>query len=308
MASASPPPGFSAVQGQFSALLQTLSKDGERSRSVDERRLLIDQIRAALDRGEARLSQEPATVVANTFLLEERIHAGTSTEVHRARHRDLGTYHAIKTLKEQHAGDPVASRLLLHEATIGLALRHPDIVATQALLRLADGRPALVFEWSGRSLADHLRQGPISLADIHAVMTALLSALSCMHDAGWVHCDVSPDNLLMEADRPGTVRLGDFGVAVAAGLRQSDLDLSFAGQPAFAAPEQIAGEPLDGRSDLYAAGRLLSVLLDHCDEHPHGSSAISTLRAMAATLSHRSPEERPQNAKAAQVLLGGFRV
>lgn len=308
MASASPPPGFSAVQRQFSALLQTLSRDGERSRSADERRLLVDQIRAALDRGEARLSQEPETVVANTFVLEERIHAGTSTEVHRARHRDLGTYHAIKTLTAQQAGDPVASRLLLHEAAIGLALRHPHIVATQALLRLADGRPALVFEWSGRSLAEHLRRGPISLADIHAVMTALLSALSGLHDAGWVHCDISPGNLLIDEDRPGQARLADFGVAVATGLRQSDLDLSFAGQPEFAAPEQIASEPLDGRSDLYAAGRLLSVLLDRCDQHSHGCSAISTLRLLATTLSHQRPEMRPENAKAAQALLGGFRV
>ncbi|WFR98738.1 serine/threonine-protein kinase [Rhizobium tumorigenes] len=301
------PSGFHEVQQRFAALWQSLVTDGTRPRPAPERRGLLDQVRCALDRGEERLSDRQTAHIANTFKLEDKIHEGTSTVVHRARHRDLGTYHAVKMLKDCHAGDPVAARLLLHEAEIGLALRHPHIVATQALLRLEDGRPALVFEWCSQSLSDRLREGSIAIAEIFDITRSVLSALDGVHEAGWVHCDLSPANLLFDGDRPGRIRLADFGVAVAVGTRQSELDLSFAGQPDFAAPEQIAGKPLDARCDLYAAGRLLSLLLERCDGASEDIS-ISALRAFAAQLTRSNPADRPENAKAAQAVLGGFQV
>jgi len=298
MADDAVPSGFDEVQRQFAALRQSLSTDGETLRSTDERQLLVDQVRDALDRGEERLSDKKTMIVANTFVLEEIIHHGTHTEVYRARHRDLGTFHAIKTLSTDHSGNLLARQLLLREAEIGLPLRHTNIVATQALLRLNDGRPALVFEWAGKSLADFLRQGPIPISTIKALMPGVLSGLAALHDAGVVHCDVSPSNLLLEGDRPETVRLADLGVALEIGNRHADLDLSFAGQPAFAPPEQRAGEPLDGRCDLYAAGRLLSRLLDMCSESTDGSP----LYALAAHLSQPNRDARPENARAAAAL------
>jgi len=298
MADEAIPVGFDEVQRRFAALRQAISTNGETLRSTDERQLLVDQVRDALDRGEERLSDNKTTIVANTFVLEDMIHRGTHTEVCRARHRDLGTYHAIKMLRPDHSGNLLAQRMLLREAAIGLPLRHTNIVATQALLRLNDGCPALVFEWSGNSLAEFLRQGPIPISAIKALMTGVLSGLASLHDAGVVHCDVSPSNLLLDGKRPETVRLADFGVALEIGKRHADLDLSFAGQPDFAAPEQRAGKPIDGRCDLYAAGRLLSLLLDMCSESTDGSP----LYVLAAHLSQPSRDARPENGRAAAAL------
>ncbi|TWF50056.1 protein kinase domain-containing protein [Neorhizobium alkalisoli] len=296
--------GFDDIGQRFSALWNVLTKDGDALRPAEERALLVDQVRDALDRAEDRLSEKQATILANTFTLEERIYDGRIVEIHRARHRDLGTLHAIKLLKQEHADDPVAKRLLLREAGIGLGLRHPNLVTTQTLLRLADGRPALISEWCRNSLAEHLRLHSVSLTDIEAIMKSLLSGLSAMHDAGYVHCDVSPSNLLFYGDSPVSIKLSDLGIALEIGRRHADLDLSFAGQPDLAAPEQRDGDVLDGRTDLYSAGRLLLILLDHCPDAsgPDGEP----LRFFAGRLCEQDRTARPENAKAALIALDGF--
>ncbi|TDK39702.1 serine/threonine protein kinase [Rhizobium deserti] len=268
--------------------------------------MLVDQVRDALDRGEDHLSGRQRDIIANSFTLEKKIYEGSLTQVYRARHRDLGTWHAIKTLRDDHARDPIARRLLLREAEIGLMLRHPNIVAMQTLLRLGDGRPALVSEWSGKRLGDQLGQAPWSIDDIRTVMEKVLVALEAIHQVGFVHCDLSPSNLLISKHELTEARLGDFGITISIGARHADVDLAFAGQPDFAAPEQQKGLPLDGRCDLYAAGRLLALLLDHADTV--GSNHAASLRALARTLSATDPDARPDSAKAALALLGSSRT
>ncbi|MGR9200542.1 serine/threonine-protein kinase [Rhizobium leguminosarum] len=290
------PADFEEIARRFSHLWQALNEG-----SPETRQILSDRVRDALDRGEARLRDTNCQLVANSFMLEALIHDGAATRVYRARHRDLGTFHAIKMPRPDHADDPVLRKLMLREAEIGMALRHPHIAATQTVLRLADGRPALVMEWIGSRLAELLRERPLSLGEITSVMTSVLSGLEAIHAGGFVHCDLSPLNLLADGD-PSHYKIADFGIALQRGSRHDQFDLAFAGQPDFASPEQMTGEPLDERSDLYAAGLLLSLLLSRCNEESDGTKA---LKALANHLSQQDPLARPENARAALHLLGG---
>lgn len=290
------PADFEEIAQRFSHLWQALNHG-----SPETRQILVDRVRDAFDRGEARLRDADCEIVANSFMLEALIHDGAATRVYRARHRDLGTFHAIKVPRPDHADDPVLRKLMLREAEIGMALRHPHTAATQTVLRLADGRPALVMEWIGRRLAGLLQERPLSLGEVTSVMTSVLSGLEAIHAGGFVHCDLSPSNLLADGDL-SRLKIADFGIALERGCRHDQFDLAFAGQPDFASPEQMAGEPLDERSDLYAAGCLLSLLLSHCDEESDGSEA---LMALANRLSQQAPQDRPENARAALHLLGG---
>ncbi|ASR09884.1 protein kinase [Rhizobium leguminosarum bv. viciae] len=287
---------FEEIARRFSHLWQALNHG-----SPETRKILVDRVRDALDRGEARLRDADCEIVANSFMLEALIHDGAATRVYRARHRDLGTLHAIKMPRPDHADDPVLRKLMLREAEIGMALRHPHIAATQTVLRLADGRPALVMEWIGSRLAELLQARPLSLGEITSAMTSVLSGLEAIHAAGFVHCDLSPLNLLADGDL-SRLRIADFGIALERGSRHGQFDLAFAGQPDFASPEQMAGQPLDERSDLYAAGCLLSLLLGHCNEE---SDETEALMALANRLSQQPPQDRPENARAALHLLGG---
>jgi type VI secretion system protein ImpN len=295
------PSGMATIADSFAALWRSLIMNGEADRPDDERRILVDQVRDALDRGEDRLSENPVSIIGNTFSLEALVHRGEMTSIHLARHRDLGTLHAIKTLNSDHADDPVARRLVMREATIGLFLRHPHIAATQTLLRLDDGRPALVMEWCRSNLADRLSNGPLSLEDIRTLAKALLEGLSAIHARSIVHCDISPANILFAGDTTDSLKIADFGIALETGHRHSDMDIRFAGRALFAAPEQKDGDPVDARTDLYAVGQILSLLLEGCDD-----PAATDLRRLANSLSQPAASDRPENAKAALRMLGGL--
>ncbi|MEB2844183.1 protein kinase [Rhizobiales bacterium RZME27] len=294
-------PGFADIQKRFADLWQSLVHDDGGRRSDEDRRMLTDRVRDALDRGDSRLREASVEIVGNTFVIEERSAGGRLAEVSRTRHRDLGSLHAVKTVHSNHSDDPIARRMLLQEAEIGLALRHPHIVHTQALLRLDDGRPALVLEWCEHNLADRLRSTINSLDDVRRIMTAMLDGLSAVHDRGIVHCDLSPANILFTGPMPEDLRIADFGVALRIGEAHRNLDIAFAGHPDFAAPEQKDGVAIDHRADLFAAGRILSLMLRNC-----GDADAIDLHALAGRLSQPLPQDRPENAKAALQMLGGL--
>ncbi len=294
-------PGFDDITKRFSALWQSLTRTGDAWRSGEERRLLTDRVRDALDRGESRLSDMPANIIANTFTIENKVHDSALTRIHKVRHRDLGSLHAVKTLHPDHADDPVSRRLFLREAEMGLSLRHAHIITTQALLRLQDGRPAIILEWCQGTLADRLASGAISVDDISKIMIGILEGLSAIHEQSIVHCDLSPSNVLFSGEEGDTVKIADFGIALSRDENHHVLDLRFAGNRHFAAPEQKEASVMDHRADLFAAGRILSSMLQVCDD----AEAIS-LHALAGHLSQPLPQDRPENAKAALRMLGGL--
>jgi type VI secretion system protein ImpN len=264
------------------------------------RDMLIDRLRDALDRRLPRISSDNPAFLAGSFLLEDTIDRREHTEISRLRHRDLGTLHALKTVIADRADDAVARRLLLREARIGMALRHPRLVQTQMALRLTDGRPAIIMEWAGEPLSQRLSAGSVSTCDCLEAMRGLLSGLQAIHDAGYVHCDISPGNLLLPGGDVSGLKIADFGVALEQGGHHRDLEIKIAGTLPFMAPEQADDAAADPRSDLYSAGRVLSALLERCEEK---GLHVEEIGALAGHLSERNPSLRPASAQVALDLL-----
>lgn len=297
--------GMKRIAASFAELQHLLTHDGEVERPKGMRDLLIDRLRDALDRRLPSLLDGEPAFIGNTFLVEQVIYRNERTEISRLRHRDLGTLHAMKTIRADRSDEATAKALLLREASIGMKLRCSSLASAQCAIRLPDGRPALIMEWIGPSLSQRLAEGPLSAADVIAATKSMLTGLGAIHHAGYVHGDISPANLLLAEGDFNKLKIADFGTAVECGTRYSDLDIARAVTPSFTAPE-IAGPEASGdvamqfSADLFSAGRIMTLLLEHCDET---EQSIAAIKAAARRLADPTPSRRPPNAMAALALI-----
>ena len=204
--------------------------------------------------------------IVGSYRVEALAARGGFATVYRARHVRLRRAVALKVL---HA-DLVAGgalRRFIGEADAVNRIAHPGIVDIHDVGTLRDGRPFLVMEWlDGRSLdAEPAARGPLNALEVLAVMEDLLPALAAAHDAGVIHRDLTLRNVMAVPRGPWfAIKLVDFGIAkLIAGDRRgtstsSDVRL---GTPGHMAPEQIRGQAIDARTDIYGAGVLLFELL-----------------------------------------------
>ncbi len=161
---------------------------------------------------------------------------------------------ALKLMQGEWVRSEQARRRFLHEAELGTQVRHPNLVHTISFGDDGD-RPYLVMERvEGVTLVEH---GSLSVDESERVAHGVASALTAIHDAGVVHRDVKPSNVMLTLD--GTVKLMDLGVA-SEGLEGRHEP--FVGSLAYAAPEQVVGGVVDGRADIYALGLVLTELGD----------------------------------------------
>ncbi|UHS64075.1 protein kinase [Agrobacterium vaccinii] len=260
---------------------------------------LIDRIRDALDRKADTLARQQPTFIEGSFTVLSVAHQTESTLILKVRHRDLGRSFAIKTMPEDQRGDASLEQRLRREAEIGMELRHPCLQEVSALLRLTDGRPGLLQPWAPISLASRLSAEPPSAADIKHLLRRMVHAIAAVHAAGYVHCDISPANILLSADNLSSARLSDFGIALKIGERHADIGVEVAGSPDYAAPEQLSDMPAHPHQDIYALGRLTQRLLD-----AGGIDDDETLTRFAKTCADGDAAKRPQSAgEALRILL-----
>jgi type VI secretion system protein ImpN len=263
-----------------------------------DRRIVREALRDALDRDGPDL-RDAADLVAGTFRVEAEIHRGAAFRVLALRHRDLGTLHALKTIRPERASDPTLRAMLRREAAHHLRLHHPAVLPARALLRLSCGAPALLLDLvAGPSLAERLERGPpLSSSEWLDAARRILAALAAVHAEGLLHLDLSPSNVLLPGGDPGRALLADFGLSLPAGadgLSRSDC-LAEAGTPGFAAPEaDDLRRFLDARADLYGLGRTLLAAL------PDGTGGA--LRRFALGLAAPDAAARPDVLSAAAEL------
>ena len=164
---------------------------------------------------------------------------------------------AIKVLPHAFLHDPQFRVRFDREAKTIALLEHPAIVPVYDFGEESD-QPYIVMRYmSGGSLSDRIKQGPFSTEEASQIITRLAPALDAAHARGIIHRDLKPGNVLF--DQYGNAFLSDFGIARLASSPGSATLTQGAilGTPAYMSPEQIQGEEIDGRSDLYALGVIL---------------------------------------------------
>ncbi|MEI2608011.1 MAG: serine/threonine-protein kinase [Candidatus Promineifilaceae bacterium] len=170
---------------------------------------------------------------------------------------------ALKILPSAFLNDPAFHVRFEREAQSIAALEHPAIVPVYDFGE-ADGQPYLVMRlMTGGSLADRLEKTTLSLAEITRIFSRLAPALDAAHRHGIIHRDLKPANILFDQyDEP---YLADFGIAKWASEGDATKALTgtgaTVGTPAYMSPEQVQGQDLDGRSDVYALGVILFEML-----------------------------------------------
>jgi eukaryotic-like serine/threonine-protein kinase len=202
----------------------------------------------------------PPPWIADRYELGEVVGRGGMGEVRAATDQRLQREVAVKLLRADLAEIEEVRRRFEGEAQAAAALVHPNVV-TVFDAGEEDGAPFIVMELlPGRTLADELVVGPLSSVQVRDLAVAVLGALEAAHNAGIVHRDVKPGNVLRAAD--GTWKVADFGIAKIAEAA-GDLTVSgvVIGTPAYMAPERLEGKPATPATDLYSTGVVLYEVL-----------------------------------------------
>jgi serine/threonine protein kinase/tetratricopeptide (TPR) repeat protein len=215
-----------------------------------------------------------------------RLGEGGMGEVFLAEDRRLGRRVALKVLPPDLAEEPRHLERFRREARSVAALNHPNIVTLYSVEE-AEGLHFLVMEViEGETLADLIAKGPIPLECLLPIACSLAEALQAAHACGVVHRDLKPRNVMVS--REGRVKILDFGIARLTnaqeendGTPETDLTKTgrLVGTAAYMSPEQIQGDPVDPRSDLFSLGVLLYEMAT--GQRPfHGKSRFSTMAAI----------------------------
>jgi streptogramin lyase len=189
------------------------------------------------------------------YRIEELLGRGGMGEVYRARHDRLERNVALKILAPRYAADDAFRERLVRESRIAASLDHPNVVPIYDAGE-ADGRLYLAMRYvEGTDLRSLLRrEGALPPERALAVAAQIAAALDAAHEQGLVHRDVKPSNVLLDAR--GHCYLADFGLTQSAS-DTSAFDGQLLGTIDYVAPEQIRGDPVDGRADIYALGCLV---------------------------------------------------
>lgn len=265
-------------------------------------------------------------VLAARYQLEAVLGRGAAGVVYAATDRQLGRGVAVKVLSAASLGRKATAydRFRL-EAGVLAQIAHPNIVAILDLGTTVDGAPYLVMErLSGQTLEERLAErGVISLGDLFQIGAQLSRALRRVHARGVVHRDLKPANIIVHEDIDGELhaKIIDFGVARL--IEPSAEDASevpthltspgnLVGSPTYMSPEQIVGDEVDARSDIYALGvtffqlltgrppyqgkHMMDLLRQHLQAGPPPSLGVPcppTLERLVLRCLSRFPDQRP---------------
>ena len=178
--------------------------------------------------------------------------AGGMGQVYKVRNLISERDEAMKVLLPDLANYPNLEARFLREIKVLASLSHPNIAALRTALR-AGNQLIMIMEFvEGQTLADKLKSGPVPLHETIDCMTQVLWALSYAHSQGVIHRDIKPANIM---ETPGGLaKLMDFGIAKGAADRRLTVTGSVLGSLRYMSPEQVVGDHLDARSDLYSLG------------------------------------------------------
>ena len=219
---------------------------------------------------------EPLPTTIGRYVVEQLVGVGATGKVYKAHDRDLRRTVAIKlvsTSMMSSTNRSVYIRRFQREAEAAARCVHPNIVTIYDFA-LHDSEPFLVMEFvSGASLRRALDENPVmAVPDAIGVALQVLNALEATHAQGVVHRDIKPANVMLTPSRE--VKVGDFGVARLANA-ETMTAFGSTGTPGYMSPEQCRGEPVDGRSDLFAVGTTLFEMV--AGQHAYSGRTVTEL-------------------------------
>ncbi|MBK5256751.1 MAG: serine/threonine protein kinase [Vicinamibacteria bacterium] len=235
------------------------------------------------------------------FEVTDLLGVGGMGEVYRARDTKLGRDVAVKVLPEEFAHDHARLARFNREAQALASLNHPNIAVIYAVEEIpavggsGPGSRALVMELiEGEDLSTRIARGPLPVSEALLIAQQIAKALEAAHEHGIVHRDLKPANIKIRADR--TIKILDFGLAQVppsptAGDREGAIQPrteagAVMGTPGYMSPEQIRGQRVDWRSDLFTFGVVLYEMLS-------GQRAFekdSGVETLSATLTETPPD------------------
>jgi serine/threonine-protein kinase len=262
---------------------------------------------------------EPGQTLGNRYEIKSVLGVGGMGMVYKANDRELGEAVAIKTLKPEMSADSNALERFKSEIKLARRISHRNVVRTYDLGEIS-GLYYLTMEYvEGKSLKDLVRErGRLPASVVLPIAKQLCRALEVAHDEGVIHRDIKPQNMVVQAD--GVLKVMDFGIArlasrpKEAGHTKAGLVV---GTPEYMAPEQLLGDELDARADLYAVGAVLyeclvgdvpltadtpiTLIAKVLDEEPRRPSAVQpdipvALSDLVMWVLAKDREKRPRSA------------
>src|ERR1700690_197480 len=216
---------------------------------------------------------EQAPRIPERYTLIEEVGQGGMAVVYRAQDETLKREVAIKVLHQHLAGEPESRAPLEREAQAVAKLRHDNILEIFDYSGLNSAAAYIVTEFiDGQTLKQFLNQRSLGFPEIAALIASeVCRALAHAHAAGVIHRDVKPENVMIRKD--GLIKLMDFGIAQILDFQRMTVTGQLLGSPAYMAPENIEGKPLDFRTDIFSLGIMLYLLatgtLPFAGKNPH---------------------------------------
>ena len=199
------------------------------------------------------------------YVIDRLIGEGGMGRVYMAHHATLSSKrYAIKVLLGDAAATASMRKRFTHEAESASRLDHPNLVNVLDFGQMATGLPYIVMEYVDGTVLTDLMIKPMDPARVVRIARAVCDGLVHAHEAGVVHRDLKPDNIMIvTVDGVEIPRVADFGLATTVDAADARLTSSGTamGTPAYAAPEQLAGRQVDARADLYSLGMTMFEML-----------------------------------------------
>ena len=226
-------------------------------------------------------------VLASRYKVESLLGEGAMGAVYKAKHVKVGRPFAVKILHPKLLEDSKVAQRFDREAELAGRLRHPNVIGVVDVGETSDGLRYMVMDFAeGPDLAAVLNEAPLPAPRIISMTKQLLEGLYHAHEAGMIHRDFKPENVIVERDAHGTEipKIVDFGIAIlreGGGSSSSEGRLTtnglVLGTPHYMAPEQAVADPIDHRIDLFALGIVVYEML--CGKLPFDGTGAEVARA-----------------------------
>jgi serine/threonine protein kinase/tetratricopeptide (TPR) repeat protein len=278
---------------------------------------------APLASGAAAAPRQPVPDRVGHYAIVRKLGEGGMGVVYAARDDRLERTVALKMMSLKGSsgfGDETARKRFWREARLAASVNHPNICQIYEIGEEGDDLFIAMELLDGEALSDRLKRGPLGVSQVVPIGLEMLSALAALHARGIVHRDLKPSNVFLTSHG---VKLLDFGLArpelqpsldTMADLTRTGIVI---GTPRYMAPEQVTGDPVDARSDLFAAGAILFEMLAgrpafagrsvvevlHATVHEQpgalaGSPAVAAVDRVIRRALAKRPVERPTSAEA----------